>query len=163
MEIKIIKGDITKIKIEAIVNAANETLLGPAFAKKLWRAKGGVDGAIHGAAGPKLLEECKKLNGCRVPARRRLLKAMACPQNMLFIQSDRFTGKPRAAKRNCSRIVMKAVSNWQKKKVSVRLRFRRFPPVPSVIQKRRRRKSRSPRLMVLFAAIRTFLTRFYSS
>ena len=65
MEIKIIKGDITKIKIEAIVNAANETLLGPAFARELWRVKGGVDGAIHAAAGPELLKECEKLGGCK--------------------------------------------------------------------------------------------------
>jgi O-acetyl-ADP-ribose deacetylase len=114
-EIEMVRGDITALDVDAIVNAANKTLLGG----------GGVDGAIHRAAGPELLAECRALGGCE-PGEAKLTRGYHLPARFVI-----HTAGPiwRRGKRGEARILANCYRNSLQIAVGNEIKTIAFPAI----------------------------------
>ena len=113
--IQIVHGDITKLDVDAIVNAANSTLLGG----------GGVDGAIHRAAGTELLAECRALGGCE-PGKAKITRGYRLPERFVI-----HTVGPiwRGGKRGEARILANCYRNSLRLAVENEIKTIAFPAI----------------------------------
>ena len=112
--IEVVQGDITRIEADAIVNAANNSLLGG----------GGVDGAIHHAAGPELLQECKAIGGCPT-GEARLTKGYNLPASYVI----HTVGPVYSAKRDNQRLLTMCYNNCLEIAVSNHITSIAFPAI----------------------------------
>ena len=113
-KLEVVQGDITRIKVDAIVNAANTSLLGG----------GGVDGAIHRAAGPELLDECRRIGGCPT-GEARITKGYKLPARyVIHTVGPVYSGKP-----SDSRLLQNCYKNALALALTNNLRSIAFPAI----------------------------------
>ena len=111
-KIEVLKGDITKLEVDAIVNAANESLLGG----------GGVDGAIHRAAGKELWEECRTLNGCKT-GESKITKGYNLPAKYVIhtvgpVWKDGYSGEQKLLK-SCYNTILELVQEYNIRTIAI--------------------------------------------